>query len=121
MTKPPFTRTARALATVVLTFASLAVAPAPPVAADGVATRIADGKPWAMTMANGRSGKLTLNRDGTGRIGMGPFSMSATWQPTDDGLCIETSRMGRRCMSLVPTANGFAGKGADGGAVALTR
>jgi hypothetical protein len=63
---------------------------------------LADGKPWALTIVpENRTGRLTLNPDGTGAMEGGPIPMSPTWRATADGLCLKPGMMmPERCVSL---------------------
>ena len=67
---------------------------------------VADGSPWSMQSANGRSGELTLNPDGTGQMQMGFMSMDATWTPYPGGFCLDGPR-GTRCVTLEAAGTGF--------------
>lgn len=70
-----------------------------------LARQIADGQPWNMTMAEGRTGRLTLRSDGTGQMQAGPMNLSATWRETRDGLCLKPMMAGERCATLIRQGN----------------
>jgi hypothetical protein len=89
----------------VLTAAAVAATCIAPAFSQGglpsLAKQVADGRPWTMTMAEGRTGKLILKPDGTGRMEGGPIPMSPTWRETADGICVKPSIvMPERCAAL---------------------
>jgi hypothetical protein len=78
----------------------------PPVKATAqasLARQVADGRPWNMAMKDGpgRTMRLTLNPDGTGRIEGGPMTMSPTWRESGADICIKPGLvMPERCATL---------------------
>jgi hypothetical protein len=72
-----------------------------------VAASIADGQPWSLTTADGRSITLTLNPDGTGLMEGGPMTMRPSWRATRTGLCINVAVMGEHCMTYRKVPGGF--------------
>lgn len=70
---------------------------------------LADGTPWSADAPNGRSFKLTLNKDGTGSIrGPLPIPLSTTWAVKGDALCI-SNRMISKCLRFTEIPRGFQG------------
>ncbi|MEI8143923.1 MAG: hypothetical protein WCH83_00535 [Alphaproteobacteria bacterium] len=70
--------------------------------AQSLIREIADGKPWSIVTLEGRTGRLTLNPDGTGKMDGGPMSLSPTWEETRDGMCMTMPFPinNRRCVTL---------------------
>lgn len=68
---------------------------------------LADGVPWSAESPNGRTFKLTLNKDGTGSI-RGPllFTLSATWAVKGDAMCISSTMMSK-CLRFREVPGGF--------------
>lgn len=70
---------------------------------------LVDGVPWSADAPNGRSFKLTLNKDGTGSIrGPLPIPLSTTWAIKGDALCI-SNRMISKCLRFTEIPGGFQG------------
>lgn len=78
-------------------------------APQAAAATLADGAPWSAKAANGRTFKLTLNKDGTGRIRGGlPFPMSVKWSVKGDAVCL-TGTMISKCLRFRAMPGGFQG------------
>jgi hypothetical protein len=76
--------------------------------ADAVAG-LADGQPWDMKAADGKSGRVRFDRDGTGRI-ESPVGIKIAWVAKGEEFCMKMGFMlGTRCFQAVRTANGFQG------------
>ncbi|OCK55422.1 hypothetical protein [Bradyrhizobium sp. LMTR 3] len=67
---------------------------------------IADGAPWSANAPNGRSFKLTLNKDGTGGVQGTLFSQSVTWSVKGDAMCLSGTMMSK-CLRFQEVAGGF--------------
>jgi hypothetical protein len=83
-----------------------------PVRAEQMSTshHIADGRPWKMTMDDGRVTTLVLFENGKGKMTGGPVELSPTWRPTPDGLCLKPGLLlPERCVQLVRSNNGYIG------------
>lgn len=95
--------------------AIVAATPTPSKAEDTSAVhKITDGRPWKITMENGRVGTLVLFRDGAGKMTGGPMELSPKWKPTADGLCIKPGALlPKRCVKLVRTGKGYLGMNGD--------
>lgn len=76
-------------------------------AANDLMRQVADGRAWVLKGENGRNGHLTLNPDGSGKMKAGFLSLAATWRPAPGGFCMEVSMMGKRCVELDESNNGF--------------
>ncbi|MDG4892505.1 hypothetical protein P9272_02695 [Mesorhizobium sp. WSM4976] len=71
---------------------------------------IADGRPWKMTMDDGRAGTLVLFQNGTGKMNSGLLELSPKWRPTPDGLCLKPGALlPERCVKLVRSGNLYVG------------
>lgn len=83
--------------------ATVAATPTPGKADDASAVQqITDGRPWKITMENGRVGTLVLFQNGTGKMTGGPMELSPKWKPTADGLCLKPGALlHERCVKLV--------------------
>lgn len=101
---------------VLLSFALFTLAPQR-ASAESPSAAVADGKPWSVTTDDGHKMKITFYPDGTAKLKLGIMSKTASWTPTETGLCLDGPR-GNRCLTLIRTENGFIGK--DGDAVAMT-
>jgi len=68
---------------------------------------LADGAPWSAASPNGRTFKLTLNKDGTGSI-RGPllFTLSATWTVKGNAMCLSSTMMSK-CLRFREIPGGF--------------
>ena len=77
--------------------------------ADNVALQLADGKPWTADAPTGRSFKLVLDSNGSGRI-RGPlgFSISTDWAVVGDEICLE-NRLLSKCLRFSSISGGFQG------------
>lgn len=74
------------------------------------AYKVADGRPWRMTSANGIVGTLVLFRNRTGKMTGGPLELSPKWRPTSDGLCLKPGALlSEQCVKLSRTGNGYVG------------
>ena len=107
-------------------FASAAIVsatPSPGKADDGSAIhKVTDGRPWKITMENGRVGTLVLFQNGTGKMTGGPMDLSPKWKPTADGLCLKPGALlPERCVKLVRAGNGYLGMNGDKQAFKLER
>lgn len=107
-------------------FASAAIVSATPSPgkADDASTihKVTDGRPWKITMENGRVGTLVLFQNGTGKMTGGPMDLSPKWKPTADGLCLKPGALlPERCVKLVRTGNGYLGMNGDKQAFKLER
>lgn len=68
---------------------------------------LADGTPWSAAAPNGRSFKLTLNKDGTGSISGGlPFSLSVTWVVKGETVCLAGTMMAK-CLRFQEVTGGL--------------
>jgi hypothetical protein len=74
-----------------------------------ISSVIADGEPWNITMANGKTMKLTLSPDGSARMRIGIMSRKLGWEPTPEGLCLTGMPGGGKCVALIRTETGYAG------------
>lgn len=82
-------------------------------APQAAAATLADGAAWSAEAPSGRSFKLTLNKDGTGRLRGGlPFPMSIKWAVKGDAFCL-TGTMISKCLRFRSIPGGFQGY-ADG-------
>lgn len=109
-----------------LAFVAAAIAaatPTPGKADDASAVhKVTDGRPWKITMENGRVGTLILFQNGTGKMTGGPMDLSPKWKPTADGLCLKPGALlPERCVKLVRTGNGYLGMNGDKQAFKLER
>lgn len=101
----------------------VAVTPTPGKADDAPAVhKVTDGRPWKITMENGRVGTLVLFQNGTGKMTGGPMDLSPKWKPTADGLCLKPGALlPEQCVKLVRTGNGYLGMNGDKQAFKLER
>lgn len=84
--------------------------------------KVTDGRPWKITMENGRVGTLILFQNGTGKMTGGPMDLSPKWKPTAGGLCLKPGALlPERCVKLVRTGNGYLGMNGDKQAFKLER
>lgn len=75
-----------------------------------IAHYVADGRPWKMTMEDGRVTTLVLFENGKGKMTGGPVELSPKWRPTPDGLCLKPGPLlPERCVELVRSNNGYIG------------
>jgi len=56
---------------------------------------LADGAPWSADSPNGRSFKLTLNKDGSGSVSATLFTQSVTWSIKGDAMCLSGTMMSK--------------------------
>lgn len=84
------------------------------------ASALADGRAWDIkNMKNGRTGRMTLNADGTGTIGGRGLTFPITWQAQGaNGLCIDGARGAPGCVSLEGAPGGY--NGVRNGQVVMT-
>jgi hypothetical protein len=104
-------------------FASTTAASAAPDYISGAAARaaLADGKPWAMTSADGKKATFTFNGDGKGKL-TGPISKSIKWTMEGDNFCIAMGMMlGTRCLRFVAIKGGYQGYVKDKPGMAFRR
>ncbi len=82
---------------------------------------LADGAPWSADAPNGRSFKITLNKDGTGSI-KGPmlFSLSVSWKVKGDTMCLNNTMMSK-CLRFREIPGGLQGWNGDAPDLKLTR
>lgn len=75
--------------------------------AQAVTPVLADGIPWSAESPNGRSFKLTLNKDGTGSI-RGPlaFTLSVSWTIKGEAMCLSSTMMSK-CLRFREIQGGF--------------
>jgi len=74
------------------------------------AYNITDGRPWKMTMDDGRVTTLVLFENGKGKMTGGPVELSPKWRATPDGLCLKPGTLlPERCVQLVRSNNGYIG------------
>lgn len=94
-----------------LTISAMWVSVAPVMAEQkSPAYNIADGRPWKMTMDDGRVSTLVLFENGKGKMTGGPVELSPKWRPTPDGLCLKPGLLlSERCVQLVRSNNGYIG------------
>ena len=84
--------------------------------------KVTDGRPWKITMENGRVGTLVLFQNGTGKMTGGLMDLSPKWKPTADGLCLKPGALlPEQCVKLVRTGNGYLGMNGDKQAFKLER
>ena len=84
--------------------------------------KVTDGRPWKITMENGRVGTLILFQNGTGKMTGGPMDLSPKWKPTAGGLCLKPGALlPERCVKLVRTGNGYLGMNGDKQAIKVER
>ncbi|MBB3612652.1 hypothetical protein [Rhizobium sp. BK602] len=100
------------------TFAVLAaaiLAASPALATEGqaylapqkAAAILADGDPWSADAPDGKTLKVTLNKDGTGSIrGPMPFALSVSWVIKGDTMCL-SGKMGTKCLRFREIAGGL--------------
>ena len=75
-----------------------------------LAAKVADGRPWKMTMEDGRPGTLILFQNGTGKMTGGLMELAPKWRSTPDGLCLKPGALlPERCVQLIRTSNGYVG------------
>ncbi len=75
-----------------------------------VAKSLIDGRPWKVSSADGNSGSLTLNPDGTGSMkGPMPWALSSSWEIKGREICISVSIGGTKCLLFRQVAGGFEG------------
>lgn len=103
--------------------AIVSATPSPGKADDASAIhKVTDGRPWKITMENGRVGTLVLFQNGTGKMTGGPMDLSPKWKPTADGLCLKPGALlPERCVKLVRAGNGYLGMNGDKQAFKLER
>jgi hypothetical protein len=81
--------------------------------AEKAAAILADGLPWLANAPDGKTLKVTLNKDGTGSIrGPMPFTLSLTWSIKGDTMCI-LGKMGTRCLRFREAPGGLQGWDGD--------
>jgi hypothetical protein len=82
---------------------------------------LADGAPWSADAPNGRSFKLTLNKDGTGKI-KGPllFALSVGWSVKGDTMCLK-NMMISKCLRFREIPGGLQGWNGDKPDLKLSR
>ena len=100
---------------------ALALTVSGPAAAQSIVDQITDGTEWTMQMDNGRSGRLTLNPDGTGQMRFGFLRRSVSWTGQDSELCLIGTPDGDRCMTWKPDGTGFVAAPEEGKALRLVR
>lgn len=76
------------------------------------AALLADGVPWSADSPNGRSFKLTLNKDGTGIIRGSLFTQSVNWTVKGDAICIDGGMMSK-CLRFQEVPGGLQGWAGD--------
>lgn len=110
--------------TTAATVATLGMASAPALAqqflrpADAVRL-IMDGRPWSAQASDGKTLKITLNRDGTGSAqGPMPFALSVSWEVKGEDVCLHIGPAGTKCVRFRQVAGGF--EGFAGGRLDLT-
>ena len=86
-----------------------------------IAQTMADGQPWELTDPSGRSAELTLSPDGTGRVRLGFGGSDATWEETQDGMCLTTRPLGQICLELRQVDGDILGTAPDGGVFIFRR
>ncbi|MDD1520769.1 MULTISPECIES: hypothetical protein [Bradyrhizobium] len=67
---------------------------------------LADGTPWSADAPNGRSFKLTLNKDGTGSVRATLFTQSVSWTIKGDAMCLSGTMMSK-CLRFREIPGGF--------------
>lgn len=86
-----------------------------------VTATLADGVQWLAESPNGRTFKLTLNKDGTGSIrGALPFTLSTTWAIKGDAMCLSNTMMSK-CLRFREIPGGFQSWNEDKPDLKLTR
>ncbi|MFT4182200.1 MAG: hypothetical protein QM636_09825 [Rhizobium sp.] len=74
---------------------------------------LADGNPWLADAPDGKTLKVTLNKDGTGSIrGPLPFTLSVTWTIKGETMCI-SGKMGTKCLRFREVPGGLQGWDGD--------
>jgi hypothetical protein len=63
---------------------------------------VADGKPWAIKQSDGKTGQVTLSKDGTAQMQIETMRASPTWRKADNGqLCVKPALViPERCSTL---------------------
>lgn len=90
-------------------------------APQAAAAALANGTVWSAAAPNGRNFKLTLNKDGTGRIRGGlPFPVSIKWAVKGEAVCL-TGTMISKCLRFREIPNGLQGYVDDKPDLKLTR
>ncbi|MGY5811048.1 hypothetical protein ACXHXG_25530 [Rhizobium sp. LEGMi198b] len=75
--------------------------------AQKAAAVLADGAPWMADAPDGKTLKVTLNKDGTGSIrGPLPFALSVTWTVKGDAMCL-SGKMGTKCLRFREVSGGL--------------
>ena len=103
--------------------ASAALLAVSPVHASSEIQAVTDGAAWTANMPNGRTGNLTLNPDGTGRMKAGIMSRNITWTAENGKLCLHgMPRQDRpNCMTAAAAQGGFQLTSDAGEVMSLTR
>jgi hypothetical protein len=77
--------------------------------AESVIAKIADGKPWAMTTADGKNAQVTYLPGGKGIVKVGSRSLNMKWRERDGLLCVKPGPFKERCAEMVAVKGGFDG------------
>lgn len=104
-THPRLATAAVAILVSIPAFAAEGRAYLPPQKASAI---LADGVPWSAEAPNGRTFKLTLNKDGTGSIRALLLTLSATWTVKGEAMCISNAMMSK-CLRFTEIAGGLQG------------
>lgn len=94
-----------------------------PTGAVASVSALADGAPWTASMDNGRTMKMTLNPDGSGRMTFGVMSRKISWTEEDSKLCLSGMPRadGPRCLSTEPIPGGYKLLMENGQSISLSR
>lgn len=98
-----------AAAAILISIPSLAIADQAYLPPQQTASILADGTPWSASAPNGRTFKLTLNKDGTGSIsGALPIAMSTNWAIKGEAFCLSNTMMSK-CLRYSKIPGGLQG------------
>jgi hypothetical protein len=77
--------------------------------AESVIAQIADGKPWALTTADGRNAQVTYLPGGKGILKVGGRSLNVKWREKNGHFCLKPGPMRERCVEMRAVKDGFDG------------
>lgn len=71
---------------------------------------IMDGRPWTAQSTDGKTMKMTLNKDGSGSAqGPMPFALPISWEVKSEAVCFNLGPAGTKCVKFRQVGNGFEG------------
>jgi hypothetical protein len=71
---------------------------------------IADGRPWTAQSAEGKTMKMTLNKDGSGSAqGPMPFALPISWEVKGEAICLNVGPAGTKCVKFRQVDSGYEG------------